>query len=75
MAHPGDPSKQPPECKSRFMPFSAEMPHDILQDAPNATGRWTQCPNIKEVGGGFDGERYECKVCGKSYFLDYDDMR
>lgn len=33
------------------------------------------CPNMKEAGGGFEGERYRCKVCGASYFLDYDDMR
>ncbi|MEH3108937.1 MAG: hypothetical protein PGN22_03095 [Agrobacterium cavarae] len=33
------------------------------------------CPNMKEVGGGFDGERYRCAVCGKSYFLDYDEMK
>nr|CAD6410864.1 hypothetical protein REQ54_00802 [Rhizobium sp. Q54]CAD6412780.1 hypothetical protein REQ54_01062 [Rhizobium sp. Q54] len=28
------------------------------------------CPNMKEVGGGMDGERYRCAVCGKGYFLD-----
>lgn len=33
------------------------------------------CPNLKEVGGGMEGERYRCDVCGKSYFLDYDEMR
>lgn len=35
----------------------------------------SQCPNMKEVGGGMDGERYSCAVCGKGYYLDYDDMR
>ncbi len=34
-----------------------------------------ECPNMKEVGGGFEGERYRCAVCGKSYFLDYEDMK
>lgn len=33
------------------------------------------CPNMKEVGGGFEGERYCCAVCGKGYFLDYEDMK
>lgn len=33
------------------------------------------CPNMKEVGGGMDGERYKCAVCGKGYFLDYEDMK
>ncbi|MEJ1172643.1 hypothetical protein WA845_00215 [Agrobacterium sp. CMT1] len=33
------------------------------------------CQNMKEVGGGMDGERYRCDVCGKSYFLDYDEMK
>jgi hypothetical protein len=33
------------------------------------------CPNMKEVGGGFEGERYRCAVCGKGYFLDYEDMK
>ncbi|WP_174058170.1 hypothetical protein [Rhizobium rhizogenes] len=33
------------------------------------------CANMKEVGGGMDGERYRCGVCGKGYFLDYEDMK
>lgn len=33
------------------------------------------CPNMKEVGGGMEGERYRCAVCGKGYFLDYEDMK
>lgn len=33
------------------------------------------CPNMKEVGGGMDGERYRCDVCGKGYFLDYEEMK
>lgn len=27
------------------------------------------------VGGGMDGERYSCAVCGKGYFLDYEEMK
>lgn len=34
-----------------------------------------RCPHIKETGGGFDGERYDCDVCGEHYYLDYDEMR
>ncbi|ANL02640.1 hypothetical protein [Rhizobium phage RHEph18] len=33
------------------------------------------CPNMKEVGGGMDGERYRCAVCGKGYYLDYEEMK
>lgn len=33
------------------------------------------CPNMKEVGGGFEGERYRCEVCGETFFLYYDEMR
>lgn len=33
------------------------------------------CTNMQEVGGGMDGERYRCAVCGKSYFLDYEEMK
>jgi hypothetical protein len=36
-----------------------------------------QCPNMKGVEGDTDmsGEHYECKVCGRTEFLDYDEMR
>jgi len=33
------------------------------------------CPNMKEVGGGFEGEQYRCLVCGEAFYLDYDEMR
>lgn len=75
MPREGDKSKQPPDCEPRFVPFSSVLPKDAMRDAPGATGRWTQCPNLKEVGGGMEGERYACDVCGKSYFLDYEEMR
>lgn len=32
------------------------------------------CPNLKETGGGFEGERYDCEVCGEHYYLSYEDM-
>lgn len=62
----GDPSKQPPECKSVFTP---------IPNHPQGLGHWSRCQNIKETYSGMDGERYGCDVCGESYFLDYDDMR
>jgi len=35
----------------------------------------TDCPYIQETGGGFEGERYDCKRCGEHFFLDYEDMK
>ena len=35
----------------------------------------TKCPHLEEIGGGMAGERYDCKVCGEYFFLDYDEMR
>lgn len=35
----------------------------------------SRCPNMREVGGGFDGERYRCDVCDESYYLDYEEMK
>ena len=34
-----------------------------------------RCPHIENTYNGMDGERYRCKLCGESYFLDYDEMR
>ena len=33
------------------------------------------CEHLKCTYEGMDGERYRCDVCGRSYFLDYEDMR
>lgn len=74
MAKKGDPAKQPPECKSVFTPHPPEM-SEKEKLIRGGTGTWSTCPNLQETGGGFEGERYECTVCGESYFLDYDDMR
>ena len=49
-----------------------------VQDAlncPRAKNRNADCPNMREDGGGMEGERYRCAVCGDSYFLDYEDMK
>lgn len=64
----GDPAKQTAECKEKY---------DTYKPNPNAPGFviWWHCPNIKEVGGGMEGERYRCSLCGESYFLDYEDMK
>ena len=36
-----------------------------------------KCPNMKPVEGDMDMEyeRYECKVCGRRFKLDYEEMR
>lgn len=34
-----------------------------------------RCSNMKETGGGFEGEQYDCEVCGASYYLCYEEMR
>jgi hypothetical protein len=70
MSRKGDPTKQPPECAPRFTPHPVPPPAGAV-----GQGTWSQCPNLREVGGGMEGERYACEVCGESYFLDYDDMR
>lgn len=57
----GDPLKKPPECQYR---------HDSGTGLLDA-----RCPHLKEVGGGMNGERYRCDLCGESFFLDYDEMR
>lgn len=55
----GDDAKRPPECTGRTAPYKSS----------------SSCPNLKETGGGFEGEQYNCEVCGERYYLDYDDMR
>lgn len=69
MSCKGDKSKQPPECESIFVP----------DEEGSRTGHWTQCPNLKEEKTEFpysmQGEHWGCDVCGKSFYLDYDEMR
>lgn len=57
--HKGDEAKQPPECKT---------------DAP-FPARFTDCPNMKETYSDMEGEQYRCEVCGKTVYLDYEEMR
>ena len=40
-----------------------------------ASPSYHDCPNMKDVGGGMDGERYWCAICSKGYYLDYEDMK
>ena len=40
-----------------------------------ASPSYHECSNMKEVGGGMEGERYRCAICSKGYFLDYEDMK
>ena len=55
-----------------FTPFSETDPRP-----PGALGQgtWSQCPNLRETRGGFDGEQYDCEVCGERLYLDYEDMK
>jgi hypothetical protein len=70
----GDPAKQPPECKSVFTPFSDDFPKSLWDIGD---GKWSKCPNIYEDTSyiDMDGEQYYCDVCGKHYYLDYEDMK
>jgi hypothetical protein len=73
--YPGDPTKQPPECKDVFTPFSDSFPRDPMVDGPFGSGRWSKCPNLKERDDtSMEAETWECSVCGKSYKLHYEDM-
>ena len=46
-----------------------------ISKKPKACREGNRCANLYEDGGGFEGEWYRCDVCGKSYFLDYEDMK
>jgi hypothetical protein len=70
MSLEGDKSKQPPECEPRFTPHPEPRPRGAV-----GQGVWSRCQNLNETGGGMDGERWSCEICGKSYWLDYDEMR
>lgn len=71
--HKGDPAKRTEDCKIDIFTPDENGPKDIF--GKPRMGTWGRCPNLKETGGGMDGERWECTVCGESYYLDYDEMR
>ena len=53
----------------------ADRKGDKSKQPPACNDGSASCPNIKEVGSGFSGERYRCEVCGESFFLYYEEMR
>ncbi|OCJ05278.1 hypothetical protein A6U87_14840 [Rhizobium sp. AC44/96] len=63
--------KKAPEHPPFYLVRDGEAPAGCGITDPSAR----DCPNRKEAGGGMDGERYRCDVCGKGYFLDYEDMK
>lgn len=60
-------------AKQAAKPKHSPLPGPTTCGLPDPTTR--DCPNMQEVGGGMDGERYRCAVCGKGYFLDYEEMK
>lgn len=48
----------------------AELAQEAAEPCPKLS-----CPDMKSTYDGFDGERYRCEKCGKSIWLDYEDMR
>lgn len=71
----GDPEKQPEICRNPvFTPYSESFP---MPKGGWGSGVWSKCPNIYEDTSyiDFEGEQYYCDVCGKAYYLDYDDMK
>lgn len=34
-----------------------------------------KCPNMEQVGSDWDAEHYECKMCGESFELHYEEMK
>ncbi|RWP64867.1 hypothetical protein [Mesorhizobium sp.] len=56
-------------------PVTGQSPVGAASPCGLADPSYHDCENMKEVGGGIEGERYRCDVCGKGYFLDYEDMK
>jgi len=67
------------EAVARYLDDWSPSPSSLTVPAPQPCGiadpSTRDCENMKEVGGGMDGERYRCDVCGKGYFLDYEEMK
>lgn len=54
----------------------ADRKGDPAKQPPECTMRTDgKCPHLKDAGGGFEGERYACEICGERYFLDYEEMK
>jgi hypothetical protein len=56
-----------------MMKMTREPPKNPPHDCTNQNEHL--CPNMKEYGLDMEYERYECKVCGRRYKLDYEDMK
>lgn len=50
---------------------------DDLKKPPECLERGERlCPHLKELDPeNMSGETYSCEVCGRYYYLDYDEMR
>jgi hypothetical protein len=56
----------------------ADRAGDVTKQPPECQALGTYkmaCKNLKEAGGGMEGERYSCEICGEYFFLDYEEMR
>ncbi|RWD00143.1 MAG: hypothetical protein EOS58_30650 [Mesorhizobium sp.] len=56
-------------------PVTGQSPVGAVSPCGIASPSYHECPNMKEVGGGMEGERYWCAICSKGYYLDYEDMK
>lgn len=50
---------------------------DAANTTPGAAGWLWECPNMKALKSDRDmsGDNYECKVCGRRTWIDYDEIR
>lgn len=69
MDRKGDDSKRTEEC----LKYSGTHKPDPNPGREGFVIFW-KCPNIEDGYSDFELERYECKVCGYSYTLYYEDM-
>lgn len=57
----------------------ADIEGDMSKQPPECNsmkGQPTDCPNLIETNPtDMSGERYRCDVCGRSFYLDYEEMR
>ena len=53
----------------------ADTKGDPDKQPPECKRRSLDCPNIRNTYEGYDGERWSCDHCGKSFYLDYEDMK
>lgn len=51
-----------------------ENPEIGKVDCPNDWRVWAYCPNLKFTDQRMNGEKYECKKCGRTEFFNYDEI-